>query len=188
MAEKQPAKKAKGKLWFTVLAPAMFKEQELGSATSSTPEALVGRKITANLATLSDNMNSYYIKFAFLITKVDGDRAFTEFSGSECMRDYISRMILRRVKRIDSVQNCVTKDGKKIRVKCLAVVRGKVKSSIMKVIRSKVVEIMKASTESSSLDEFLDSMISEKLKNEVLMELRKIYPVRNFEVRKIEVI
>ena len=127
------------------------------------------------------------MKFFFRIKKVEGDKAFTEFDGSECMRDYVSRMVVRRVRRIDTVQDLVTKDGKKITVKGLAVSR-RIKSNIQKTIRVKVKEMIKAEVESSTFDEFIRGILSDELKNKILREGRKIYPIRNFEIRKTEVI
>jgi small subunit ribosomal protein S3Ae len=93
---------------------------------------------------LTDNFNKYYLKLNFKITKVNGQLAFTDFDGSECLRDYISRMILRRVRRIDTVQNFTTTDGKKIRVKGLGIIGRRVKSSIQKMVSNKIKDILQS--------------------------------------------
>jgi small subunit ribosomal protein S3Ae len=85
------------------------------------------------------------------------------------------------------VQDLNTKDGITIRVKSLAIIRGKIKSSIRTTIRNKIKELMKAEVEALTLDEFIESIISDDTKNKILKEARKIYPVRNFEIRKTEV-
>jgi small subunit ribosomal protein S3Ae len=181
-------KKLKGKESFTIIAPKIFNEREIGVTITSEPKNLIGRRVTFGLMELTNDISKYYMKFTFRIYKVDGNRALTKFDGSECLRDYISRMILRRVRRIDSIQDNTTKDGIKLRVKGLAITSRKIKSSVEKVVRKKIKEIIKNEVEGYTLDEFIKKVISDELKNKILTEIRKIYPARNFEFRKIEVL
>lgn len=181
------AKKAKGKNWFTITAPKLFEYMELGKTLADTPEGLIGRRISVSLMDVTNDFSKYYMKFSFKIKQVQDDKAMAEFDGSECMRDYISRMILRRIKRIDTVQDLTTKDGVKIRVKGLAIIRGRIKTSIKVTVRNEIKELLKKEVENSTLDEFIESIISDKTKTNVLKEVRRIYPVRTFEIRKTEV-
>jgi small subunit ribosomal protein S3Ae len=181
-------KKIKGKEWFTVFAPKQFGEIEIGKILSSNPDSLIGRRITVSAINLTDDFSKYYFKFTFRVSKVSENKAFTEFDGSECLRDYISRMVLRRVRRVDKVQDLVTKDNVKIRVKSLAIIYRRVKSSIQKNVREHVASMMKEMVENSTLEGFIKNMLSDEIKNKILQELRKIYPVRNFEIRKTEVL
>lgn len=182
------AVKLKGKQWFSLIAPKFFGEKEIGQTISSISENLVGKKITLSVVELTNDLNKYYLKFRFRINSVNGNKAYTSFDGSECLQDYISRMVLRRIRRIDSVQNLVTKDKIKIRVKGLTIVSRKVKSSLEGKIREFVSNLVKESVENSTLDEFISRIISNQIKNRVIKEGRKIYPIRNFEIRKTEVL
>lgn len=182
------AKKAKGKKWFTIVAPKMFNEMELAKTMAVDPSLLVNRRIAVSMINLTNDFSKYHMKFLFRIKKVDGDVAFTEFDGSECLKDYISRMVLRRVRRIDTVQSLKTKDGKKIRVKGLTVVSRRIKSDVKKAIRRNVMEMIKKEVEGSTLEEFIQKIISDEMKKKILRDNRKIYPVRKFVVRKTEVV
>lgn len=182
------AVKLKGKQWFAIVSPKYFGENEIGKTVSSAPETLVGKTINLSAVELTDDINKYYIKLKFKITSVNGERAFTQFYGSECLQDYISRMVLHRIRRIDSVQDLTTTDNKKIRVKGLIIVSKRMKSSLSIKIREFVSELIKKQVENSSLDEFLQGMLSNEIKNRILKEGRRIYPIRNFEIRKTEVI
>lgn len=181
-------KKAKGKKWFTIIAPKVFGERELAKTMAVDQELLVGRRIVVSLIELTNDFSKYHMKFFFRIKKVEGEKAFTEFDGSECLRDYISRMVIRRVRRVDTVQGLKTKDDKVIIVKGLTVLSRKIKSNVKKIIRKSVAEAIKAEVENSTLDEFINNIISNEMKNKILKENRKIYPIRNFEIRKTEVI
>lgn len=181
-------KKTKAKEWFTIIAPKIFDEKEIGRTMASDPEMLMGRKITLSLIELTNDFNKFYMKFIFKINRIEGNRAFTSFDGSECLRDYISRMVIRRVKRIDAVQDLTTKDGVRIRVKSLAISPRRVKSSIRVKIRNMIKERLKKEIESITLEDFIENIMSDEIKMGVLAEARRIYPVRNFEIRKTEII
>lgn len=179
-------KKAKG--WFTILAPKIFNERELAKTVALDPNSLINRRISVSLMELINDFSKYYMKFIFRIKRVEGEKAFTEFDGSECLQDYISRMVLRRVRRVDTVQDLVTKDGKKIRVKGLTIIPRRVKTAIKKAVRSKVEETIKTEVEGSTLEEFVKKIISDEIKVKILKDARKVHPIRNFEIRKTEII
>lgn len=182
------AVKLKGKQWFTILSPKYFGENEIGKTVAAIPNNLVGKTVNVSAVELTNDINKYYLKFKFKITSVNSDKAFTQFFGSECMQDYISRMVLHRVRRIDSIQDLTTTDKMKIRVKGLTIVSKKVKSSITLKIREFVSDLIKKQVEESTLEEFLQKMLSNEIKNKILREGRRIYPIRNFEIRKTEII
>jgi small subunit ribosomal protein S3Ae len=182
-----PVKKAKSKEWFTILAPKSFDERELGRTMVSEPKHLMGRKISLNLLELTQNFNKFYMKFTFRVVKLEGNKALTEFDNSECMQDYVSRMVLRRARRIDTVQDLKTKDGVLIRVKGLGIISRRVNSSIQKTVRVCIKSMVKDFVENSTFEDLINSIMDDTLKGKVLREARRIYPVRNFEVRKTQV-
>jgi len=181
-------KKSKAKEWYPILAPKLFENKEIGRAMVTEPEQLIGRKVNVSLLELMNNFNKFYLKFTFKITKVNGTNAYADFVGSEVMRDYISRMVLKRVRRIDTVQNLETKDGRKVKVKSIAIISKKVKSSMEKIIRSQINEGLKREISDVNFDDFVIMLTTDELKGIILREARRIYPVRNFEIRKIEVL
>ena len=181
------AKKAK-KEWYTIIAPPYLKNVEIGKTLASDPNLLIGRKLTISAIEVTNDMSKYYLKLTFRITEVDGKIAKTEFEGSECLRDYIARMVLRRVKRIDVVQDLVTKDGKLIRVKSLVILPRRPTSSVKKAVRKRVSELVEKIVTNSKLEDVVNDILNEKMKREIYREIKKIYPVRNFEIRKTEII
>ena len=161
---------------------------EIGKTISNTPEGLVGKTVNVSAVELTNDINKYYVKLRFKIDSVNGDKAFTKFYGSECLHDYVSRMVLHRIRRIDSIQDLTTSDKVNIRVKGLTIVSKRVKSSIAVKIREFVSALMKKEIENSTLEEFLQKMLSNEIKSKIIREGRTIYPIRNFEVRKTEII
>lgn len=181
-------KKTKAKEWFTIIAPKIFNEKDIGRTTVSDPKNLMGRRIVLSLMELTNNFDKFYMKFIFKINRVEGNKAFTRFDGSECLRDYISRMVIRRTSRIDTVQDLDTKDGVKVRVKGIAIIPRRIKSSIQIKIRNRIKEKLKKEIEAITLEDLVEKIISDEIKMGVLAETRRIYPVRNFEIRKTEII
>jgi len=180
--------KAKSKKWYKILAPRELGNIEIGETLSSDPNYLIGRRITLNGLEIDESTNKFYMKFYFRIDKVEGDRAYTLFDGSECLRDYISRMVVRRVTRIDVVQDVKMKDGVVIRVKSIIVVPRKATSTVKKSIRKTVKEIVEKEVSSRELKDMIGILLTDSLKEKVLKEIKKIYPIRNYEIRKTEVI
>ncbi len=182
------AVKLKGKQWFTVLAPKYFGEKEIGKTVSTAPETLVGKTISVNAVELTNDINKYYIKLKFKIDSVNSDKASTKFDGSECMQDYISRMVLHRIRRIDSVQDLKTSDNVTIRIKGMIIISKKAKTSVAGRIKDFVSEVIKKEVEDVTLEEFIQKMLSNEMKSKVLKAGRVLYPIRNFEIRKTEII
>jgi len=180
-------KKTKTKEWYVIISPKVFGEKEIGRTFASEPEQILGRKIYLSALELTDNIDKYYMKVSFKIKKIEGNKAFTEFYGSECLQDHISRMVIRRVRRIDTVQDIKMKDGIKVRVKGIAVISRRAKSSIQVKISERIKEKVKEEVEAMTMDNLVEKILSDELKMRVLTEARKIYPVRNFEIRKVEV-
>lgn len=180
--------KAKAKEWYSIIAPRLFGEIDIGKTMTSNPDSLVGRRIKISLAELTNDYGKFYVKFIFKIRRIEGTKAYAEFDGSEVLQDYISRMILRRVRRIDTVQDLQTKDGIKIRVKGLAVIPRRIKSSIMGRIRNQIREMMKEEVEQANFEDLIDKIINDEIKGRILRTARQTYPVRNFEIRKTEII
>jgi small subunit ribosomal protein S3Ae len=182
------AKKKKGKQWYTIIAPKMFGEVEIGRTISDDPDKIIGRKVSVSLMNLINDFRKYYMKFKFRVVDVDDSFARTEFDGSTVVRDYISRMVRRRSRRVDTVQDLKTKDGIMIRVKGMTIIPRQVKTSVKDTVRDSVREIVQNEVERSTLEAFIKRIISDDIKHRVIRESGRIYPIRNFEVRRTEIL
>jgi len=181
------AKKIKGKDWFTILAPKIFQENPLGETPGDDVKKVVGRTVEAPLVMITNDMSKYYLKAKMKIVRVDGLKAYTELAGLECLRDYIARMIRHRVTRIDTVQRLETKDGRKVAVKSIIVTNKRVTRGVEKELRKFVEDIIAKSVKESTIDEFVSKILKDSIKQKILKEGSKIYPLRFFEIRKLEI-
>ena len=181
-------KKTKAKQWIKILAPSMFGNREIGHTLSSEPEKIIGRRITVSAIDVLNDYNKYYLKLSFKIKEFKDNKAISEFDGFECTRDYIARMVVRRVRRIDSVVDVETKDHRRLRVKMIIVTRKKIKKVAEKEMRKMVNKIIVDQLGSDTFVNAVKKLISDKFKDQVQEKLRKIYPIRYFEFRKLEVL
>ncbi len=182
------AKKSKSKEWYTIMSPKFFGRKIIGKTMVSDSKKLIGRKVIVSAVEVTNNFSKYYMKFILRVSNLDGDKLSTDFNGSECMRDYIARMVIRHIKRIDTVQDLTTKDKVKIRVKGMAVLSRKAKSNTLKRIRKHINYLIEDVVLKSKLEDIVEGILNDKIKSYILREIRTIYPVRNFEIRKTEII
>jgi len=180
------AKAKKQKVWLKIVSPSYLGGKILGEIPANEPEAVLGRRIIISAIDVLEDLNKYYIKFSFKVGKVEGENAYLYFDGLECTRDYISRMIRRRVDVIDLVFDKKTKDGIDLRIKMIVVTR-KVPRGIRTKIRKILMDVVGKDIENLSLKEFLSKVLSDDYKKSLEQTIKKIYPPRFLEFRKIEV-
>ncbi|MFB6088664.1 MAG: 30S ribosomal protein S3ae [Candidatus Aenigmatarchaeota archaeon] len=178
----------KGKKWFDLRGPDIFKKKDLGETASSNPDELMGRTLSVRLTDLVSNTNKYFYKIILKINEVEDGKAKTKFIGHDCSKDAIYRMVRRGIRRIDSRDVVETKDGVKIVVKTIAISLKKVTSSIKSSIRKAVSDSVKKRVSKMTLEEFVNNMIKNNLQNKIRDDVSKTYPLRNLEVRKSEVL
>jgi len=180
------AKKLRGKEWYTLVAPKLFGEKVIGETPVGDPETIKNRVVSVSLVNLINDTSKYYFKFNFKVNDVKENKAFTEFWGFECLRDYISRMIRHGVLRIDNIIDVTTKDGKKLRVKTLTLTSRKAKKEIELSLRRFVREILEEEIPKMNLDDFIQRVLDDSIKRSIINEGSKIYPIYKFELRKVE--
>jgi len=188
VAAKKVKDKWKTKAWYTILANDSFGKKEIGSSPAQTPDDMIGRISQVSLSDVTGDYKQSHIKLMFKVTKVEGDKAFTEFEGHEIDPDYIRRMIRRRKTRIDSVVDVTTSDNFNLRIKPLLVVDRKIISGIETKLRNKVGEFIRTKASSMPFDQFIVYMFSPQISNDIFEEIKTIYPTRKIEIRKSEIL
>ncbi|MCD6403147.1 MAG: 30S ribosomal protein S3ae [Candidatus Aenigmarchaeota archaeon] len=181
-------KKLKSKAWFTLLAPEYLGSKPLGITPASDAKYVIGRVVESSVMNLTDDYNKYYMKFKFRVDKVDGQNAHTVFYGMECLQDYISRLVRRRTKRIDTIQDVKTKDGVTLRVKTIMITNKTIKSSVVKVLRNFVKKVVEEEVSKATISQVVEKILKDVIKRRILEEGSKIYPIRHFEIRRIDVL
>ena len=87
----------KTKEWYSLVAPVAFNEKEFGETPSSAPEKLKGRTCKPTLREITGNLKKSHINLTLRIKDIKGKKAYTELAGHEIQRDYVRRLIRRRM-------------------------------------------------------------------------------------------
>ncbi len=174
------------KSWIQIHAPKKWKEKVVGE-TLGTPDSVKGRTLIVYYSDLSGDVTKYYIKLKLQITDVKGEHAYTSIKEYEIMRPHLARMIRRRISKVDVIKDLQTKDGKKVRMKLVAITPSKANTSQKTLLRKRIEEELEKIVPAYELEELIVEVANGKIQNELAKKVKSIYPIRYMEVRKIEV-
>lgn len=192
MAVKQ--KKGKGvdkwrkKKYFSILAPKLFQERELGQTIAYDSSSLQGRRMDSNLMMLTGNIKKQHINLTFIVDRVQGDTGFTRVQRYEVLAAAIKRKVRRQRDRLDESFTCVTKDNKIVRMKPLVITAIKTSRPVKSDLRNKVIQHIINSVRKVDYDSLVMDLINEKLQREIASTMKKIVPIRFVDIRVMEYI
>lgn len=179
--------KWKAKEWYTIHAPRMFNEAEIGETPSADPEYVIGRTVEVTVQDLTGDFSKMHIKLKFKVASVDGHDAKTEFTGHDLTSDYVRRLTRRKKTKTDHVVDIVTKDGFSYRIKTMAIADKRIQSSqedgMRKVIEQTLIEMGQEQT----LSQIVKAIVSGDLAKDLARACRIVIPIKRIEIRKSEV-
>ncbi|MBW2997171.1 hypothetical protein KY349_02405 [Candidatus Woesearchaeota archaeon] len=185
-------KKGKGvdkwrkKKYFSILAPKLFQERELGQTIAYDPSSLEGRRMASNLMVLTGNIKKQHINLTFIVDRVQGDTGFTRVQQYKVMPAAIKRKVRRQRDRLDESFTCVTKDNKIVRIKPLVITAIKTSRSVKSDLRNKVIQYIMNAVRKIDYDSLVMDLINEKFQREIANTMKKIVPIRFVDIRVME--
>lgn len=177
----------KAKRWHKILAPKLFQEQEIGETPALEPSMLLGRTVQSNLLLLQKDFKKQHVEITFEVFDVKGNTAFTRVKRYEISPSYIKKTVRRDKDRIDDSFSCTTSDGFHIKMKPFVLTRFKTKNSIITAIRIKTRQLLQKAIQKQTYDQLVEDLVSYKTQKMMWEDLKKIYPLRTFEVRVMEI-
>ncbi len=181
-----PSLKVKKKRWVVILAPKILNERPIGEAYVADPNLLIGRAISCNLMTLTNDIKTQNITMKFLVTEIKDAKAHTEPAGYSLNQTYLKRMMRRGKNRIDESYHLKTADNKTLRIKLFLLTNSVAKSSMIKVIRNKLKEKVAGIVEKNRYDDIFDGVISHKIQREIRGTINKMFPLKACEVKALK--
>lgn len=178
----------KGKKWYKIIAPSLFKEVEVGKTVASDTSLLPGRTVEVTLKEITGDIKQSKNKLIFRITDVAGDNARTKCVGAELSRSYLRSLTRRRVSRVDPICDIQTKDGAKFRIKALILGARRMKTSIKSVIRAEAVKMITEKAKEHASEEFFLKLVNGEIADSIKEKLHKIYPLQRVEINKVELL
>lgn len=176
------------KKWYQILAPEMFKYKVVGETPTADAKHLAGRTLEVNAMDVLENYSRFFVKLRFRIVSTENAKARTELIGHSVMNERIYRMVQRRGRRVDIVQDITTKDGIKLRVKSVFMLIRRVGTSIKNLTRAQAKELVEESLKDKTFEEIMSMILKGDLQKEIKKKVSKIYPTGNVEIRKTEVL
>ncbi len=175
--------KWKAKTWYTIVAPKDFGETPVGETPASDPKMVVGRRVEVAANDVASGKGLNHVKLIFEVEKVVGTTAHTRLVGYEVVRSYIRSIVRRRRKRIDLVKDLKI-GGRKLRVKLITMTAGKCYATQERDIRKVLEESLKSPAK--TVEEFMASVLSRELQGSMKEKAKKVFPITNVEIRRIE--
>ncbi len=182
------AKSVAQKDWYEIIAPDMFDKSKITETPSDRKEKIEKRTIKVGLKDLVPTSNKYYMDVFLQVKEIEGKKAHTELVGLSTSKEYVSKLVRRRSDRIDQVMNVKTKDGKKVKVKIMAVTINNTTTSTKKSIRKKIKEIVEEKASKNDYADFMNAVFQDEIQRELKDVCKKIYPLKKIEFRKTELL
>ena len=174
--------------WYTVYAPALFGNCEIGETLALNPQDLQGRKMETTLREVTGDFTQQHIKLYFQIADVKGNKAYTRFIGHDLTRDYVRMNVRRGTTRVDIITDVTTADGYEVRIRALAFTIQRVAASQIKAIRAAMNKVIHAAARDKNFSGFIHETILGKLSADIHKEVKLIYPIKKIEIMKTKIL
>ncbi len=180
--------KWKRKVWYEIVTPAHFGEKVIGETPASDASLLKGRTVEVIVSQLTGNIRQSHMKLIFEITGAVGTKAKTRVKRYEILRSYLRSIVRRRRRRIDDVVDVKTSDGYLVRIKPVIITAGKCHTTQAKEIRKIARNYLLEVVPKLSFNELVDKILNYEIQSEIEAKAKKIYPIQNSEIRRLEVL
>lgn len=180
--------KWRAKKWYKIVSPEVFGSKVIGETPTDIPEKLIGRNLEISVKDLTDDFTKSHIKVFLRIDSVQEEIAKTVFNGLEETTDYIKKLARRKKSKIDMVSDGLTKDKIMMRVKSIMVSEKRLQHRQLEELRRVAELYFKEKIPSALMYDLVGEIIHGSVRNELFDKLKKIYPVKKIEVRKVEIL
>ena len=181
--------KWKSKRWFSIRAPRNpWNYKKIGETLGAESEFIVGRVFQTTQQEFDGDFTKMHVKLNFRISDVINQDAITEFVGHEHQNDHIRRQIRRYRGKVSAVIDFVTTDGYLVRLKPLIVTESRVTSSMKKVMRKKVTEIINTFGSSCDYPSLQKAILGSDIETSMSNALNPIAKIRSAVIAKSQLL
>lgn len=183
---KSKVKKIKRKFPVEIVAPQSLASSTIGRADVTDLSTLVGRTSKLNLMHVTGNARNQNIRLTFKVTEVSSGKAVTEVKSYEQIPYYLGRQVKKGSDLVEDSFDLETKDGAKVRVKPFMITKQNASSIVKSSLRQKSRDLLTEDALTKTYDEFVGGVIHGKVQATFRNELKKIFPLKMFELRRVE--
>tara|TARA_B100000287_G_scaffold291163_1_gene274540 strand:- start:1547 stop:2488 length:942 start_codon:yes stop_codon:yes gene_type:complete len=181
--------KWKAKRLYSIRAPRNpWQYKKIGETIGENDEFVAGRIFQTTQQEFDGDFTKMHVKLNFRIVEIVNQDAITEFVGHEHQNDHIRRQIRRYRGKVDAVVDVVTNDGYLVRLKPLVVTEGRVTSSMKKVMRRKVTEIITTFGSSCTYPALQKAILGSEIETSMNNALNPIAKIRSAVIAKSQLL
>jgi len=171
-----------------VLAPKAFGFAEVGAIPANDAKSVLGRTLEISFYDITKDISQLPTKLKFQVVKVDGSTAYTQLKQIELTRDYIRSLVRRGTSKVDTIVDVTTADNTKLRIMCMVVTQSRVKTSQKRAMQKMADEYIIKKASSTNFNDLIQEIVLGKMASEIESLVKKIYPPRKVEIRKVKVL
>ena len=156
--------------------------QKIQSLASS-QDALDGKLVKLDMTRM---LKGRSIEANLVLSKQDG-KLYASFISLKVLPSYIQRMMRKNISWIEDSFECKSKDGNLL-IKPFMITKKRVHRSVRGALRNGAKEFLKGFVAETESERVFDAVFKGSLNKEVMLKLRKIYPLAFFEVRVLKIV
>eukprot|EP00920_Eleutheroschizon_duboscqi_P026190 GHVT01064730.1.p1 GENE.GHVT01064730.1~~GHVT01064730.1.p1 ORF type:complete len:262 (-),score=32.37 GHVT01064730.1:645-1430(-) len=192
------------KEWYELKAPSMFQIRNFGKTlvtksqgTKLAADGLRGRVYEINLADLNNDEDQGFRKIKLCCEDIQGKNCLTDFYGMDITRDKLCSLIRKWHSLIEAYCDVKTTDGYLLRMFCIGFTMRRpdqvrstcyARSSFIRAIRKKMIDIMTAEASKVMLRDLVKKFIPESIGKEIEKACSEIFPLQNVLIRKVKIL
>ncbi len=185
-AQQQVKGKILKKSWYPIVATKSFDSTYLGESYVADPSLMIERTLTVNLANLTGDIRQQGINLQFRISEIEDGKGIAKVIGYEASPAQLRRLIRRGVERLDDSIVCETSEGEAVKVKPFAVTRTPASKPKLSMVRKILREEISKELKTMTFDDIIKLVISNKLQTSLKSSVKKIFPLKALEIRKLQ--
>ncbi|HLP79462.1 MAG TPA: hypothetical protein VK158_02410 [Acidobacteriota bacterium] len=178
----------KKKKWVAIHAPAQYENTYLGETLVMENKLVLNKPITVNVMHLTKNVKKQNLNLTFKVTDIVEGKATTKAVAFEMQPASIKRLVRGGRDRVDESFIVKSKDAQYARVKPLFITKNHQPSTVKTKLRRLTISIVRKYVAEVAFEDFMKDVVDGKVQKIVRDKLVKITPLRNCEIRVVELI
>lgn len=182
------ATKIKKKKWYQIVAPQMFRNQVIGESLVTEGSLLIGRSISANLMSLTNDMKKQNVNVQFYINEIHNNQAKTVIKSYDLIPASIKRLVRRNRNKVDDSFVIKSKEGVSMRIKPLMTTRSRCSNSVTTDIRQLTREFLTEYASKVDYTNFFNDVVFNKVQKNLKHALNKVYPMKIVDIKSVKLV
>jgi len=179
-------KRQKKKKWIPILAPEMFQNKYIGEVLLEDASALMKRTVKVNMMQLLGDMKKQNVNVMFRVIDIKEGKGITRAEKFEISAFSLKRLAKREKDKLSDSFVVKTSDGKLVRIKPVMVTNNMTNGAVLAALIQTCRAVCKEIVNKTKFDQLILDLVTYKFQKDVRDTLHRVYPLRNFDIRMLE--